>query len=403
MRRILLLLTILLLACPSWAADKTQSVTVAQLGQLLAAVHAQPDAQIAKALDNLTLTERASSAQLAQWESTLPGRHSRDALTALADASVLMPLPQADILPDPPPGIDAQRAMLSLANNYVTQSLARLPDFNATRTTVSFADIPGLANTTIPHGDMESSCDLANHAMVGTRILLSSNCMQRPVVMAQAEIVAQPLHRTGQSTTRVSYRNGMEVRGGQVMDGAADDAPALGMRTAGEFGPILACVLGDAGHGTVKWGYWQQGPQGKIAVFRYAVPQSESNYVVSFGDGTDMRKFSPAYHGEIALDPATGAILHISVVADTVSLDMRVSAIVVDYGPVQLGGRDYICPLKGIAVLQSFERMRSNVKSIHGGLLDTENSTGLQTQINDTTFTGYHLLRGDVTILPAQQ
>lgn len=98
-------------------------------------------------------------------------------------------------------------------------------------------------------------------------------------------------------------------------------------------------------------------------------------------------KLFPAYHGEIAIDPATGAILRICIVANSLrSQEVMESAIVVDYGSVALGGKDYICPLRGVALLRT--------------VLD---SGSLQTQINDTTFTGYHLMRGDVRILPAQR
>ena len=79
MRRILFLLLVLArLACPSWAASKIQSVTVAQLDQFLTAMHGQPDGDIAKGLESMALTERASGTQLAQWQSAFPGRHSRE-------------------------------------------------------------------------------------------------------------------------------------------------------------------------------------------------------------------------------------------------------------------------------------------------------------------------------------
>lgn len=414
MRRSLLasrsMLALSLACAPAWAkpdappAPQAVSVTVAQLVQWLTSVRGQSDGKIARQLDGMILTERLSTDQLTEGQSLLPGRSSREALTALADLAMLLLPPPAEMSTANPPDSQTQNAIIASANDYVARALARLPDFNATRTTVSFEDAPGLADPTIPDGDMVSSCNLANHMVVGSTILFSSNCLPRPVISAPPEIAAQPLHRTGQSVARVTYRNGMEVRSGEVMNIDSINRPVPGMRTAGEFGPILACVLGDAARGKIVFGYWQQSPQGKAAVFLYSVPQPESSYVIGLQHGAGMEKIAPAYHGEIAIDPATGAILHVSVVADTsASPDVKVSAIVVDYGPVQLGGRNYICPLRGIAVMQTLEKMHSEVRSVRGGVLQTMDNNGLKTQVNDTSFTGYHLLRGDMHILPAQQ
>lgn len=376
MRRILLLLSIFSLACPSWAADKTQSVTVAQLSQLLAAVHSQSDDKIAKDLERMTLTERVPTVQLAQWESTLPGRRSREALTALADLSMLLPPPAASILPAPPPDIKTQGAIFSHAIDYVAGSLARLPDFYATRTTQHFQDDPAhQGGTKISTYNMQMPSSNGRNVSSTVRVVTSYNN------------AAQPLHLTRQSSFQVTYSDGVEMRGTQKMDAAAINQAASGLMTAGEFGPILSVVLKDAVHGHIVWAYWEQSPSGKLAVFQYSVPEGKSSYVLALRYGNRDEKLFPAYRGEIAIDPATGAILRITLVAGSPrSQYVMESAMSVDYGSVALGSKDYICPLRGVALLRT-----------------APNSGGLQTQINDTTFTGYHLLRGDVTILPAQQ
>lgn len=378
MCRILFLLSVLAcLVSPSWAANKTQSVTVAQLGQWLAGMHGQPDDKIAKQLANLVLDERLSATQLAQWQSALPGRHSHDALAALADVAILLPPPPAEQPSGPPPDTKAQGAILSHAIDYVVQSLARLPDFYATRTTEHFEDSPSRqAITNIAHGNISAFNPSPFTGGV-------------PIITRQ-EIPYSPLHRTGESTVQVSYRDGVEMRGADKMDVAAINRPESGLSTAGEFGPILSVVLDDAMHGSVDWAYWQQSPVGKLAVFRYTVAEGHSSYVLALKHGIREEKLFPAYHGEIAIDPATGAILRISVVASSLrSQDVMESVIVVDYGQVSLGGKEYICPLKGISLLRT--------------VVDSSGGTSLQTQVNDSTFTGYHLMRADMTILPAQQ
>jgi hypothetical protein len=383
MRRILFLLVVFVgLVAPTWAATKIETVTVAELGQWLAGIHGQSDGKIAKELQSIVLTERVDAAQLTQWQSALPGPRSRDALTAMADVSILFTPPAAEVLPDPSPDLKAQGAILSHAIDYVVQTLARLPDFYATRATEHFEDNParqGIAhitqNTNIRQNPTGLDIGFANPGI--------------PTITYQ-NFPYSPLHRTGESSVPVSYRDGAEMRGAERMDRAAINRPESGLATAGEFGPILSVVVDDAMHGSVEWAYWQQRPLGKLAVFHYTVAEGHSNYVLALKHGIHEERLFPAYHGEIAIDPATGAILRITLVGGSLrSQDVMESAIAVDYGSVALGGKNYICPLKGIALLRT--------------VVDTPGGTGLQTQVNDTTFTAYHVMRADITILPAQQ
>lgn len=376
MHRLLLLLLLVAPGVPSWAANKTQPVTALQLGQFLAAARGRSDAKIAKDLQSMFLTERVPAAQLAQWQAALAGRHSRDALTALADAAMLLPLPPDSLLPDPPPDIKTQGAIFSRAIDYVVETLAKLPDFSATRTTAHFEDAPA----SLGAQRLEMLPSAANALGMNVRVTNIAG-------VSQQVIPAQPLHLAGLSSIQVSYRDGIEMRGAQKMDVSAINQPMPGLATAGEFGPILTVVLKDAVHGHIEWNCWQQSPAGKLAVFHYAVPDGGSSYVLALKHGNHEVRLFPGYHGEIAIDPGTGAILHITLVASSLrSLDVMESAIAVDYGPIPLGGKDYICPLKGVALLKT-----------------VADSGALQTQVNDATFADYHLLRGDVTILPIQQ
>jgi hypothetical protein len=371
-RILLLLLVVAGLALPSWAANKTKPVTVDQLDQWLAKNGRKSDDKVAKELANMELTERVSSAQLTRWQAGLPGTESRAALDALAGVSAFLPPPQASMLPDAPPDIKAQGAMFSRAIDYVVQTLDRLPDLYATRTTEHFEDTPA-------YTEVEEK----NEGGCGPTGPCATNARYTP-----SEVPYQPLHRIRQSSVVVSYHDGAEIRDAVKMDRNLIDQAQSGFTTAGEFGPILSVVLNDAMHGTINWGYWEQGAQGKVAVFLYSVPQPKSNYVVAIKHGADVEKLVPAYHGEIAIDPASGAVLRISILSDTTSEDIKASEIVVQYGPVTLGGIDYICPVESEALLKSL------VKLPHKGLL---------TELSEVTFTGYHLFRADIKILPAQQ
>ncbi len=112
------------------------------------------------------------------------------------------------------------------------------------------------------------------------------------------------------------------------------------------FGPVLATVLVDAAQGKLAWSHWEQVAAAPLAVFRFAVPREKSHYEVEFccvtadnGSYRVFRQFS-GYHGEMAVDPATGAILRLTLEADLKPADKIVrSDILVEYGPWRSAAR----------------------------------------------------------------
>jgi hypothetical protein len=190
---------------------------------------------------------------------------------------------------------------------------------------------------------------------------------------------------TGVTSRTVTYRNGHEVAFESA--GNRQEEPALGLTTHGEFGPILAQILSDALEGQVGFERWEQGPNQPAAVFHYAVPEDASHFQVEITINNKERTIHPAYHGEIEIDPKTGAILRLSEVADMTPPHMaRRSAIEVEYAPVTIGERSYICPVKGVAF--------SVLAPSWGPML---------TQLNDVAFTHYHVFRSEARIVVDSQ
>ena len=65
--------------------------------------------------------------------------------------------------------------------------------------------------------------------------------------------------------------------------------------------------------------------------------------MVGVAGRSDGQGILPAYHGEIAIDAQTGAILRLSQTADMTPPYKGMRAeIAVDYGPVTISGRRYI-------------------------------------------------------------
>jgi len=108
---------------------------------------------------------------------------------------------------------------------------------------------------------------------------------------------------------------------------------------------------------------------------------------VSFGmdannaslNGSDSYHGTPSYHGNLYLDPATGAVLRVTVESDLKPSDaITRAATSVQYGPVEIGGKSYICPVHSIAI--------SLTKSHAGG----DKSDMEILRINEVSFSDYH-------------
>jgi VWFA-related protein len=378
MKRFAWILVVLMLASHAWAAKR---VTVDQLEQILNASRYNTDAEVARHLSDLELTERMSSTRLARWKAALPGGQAQEALVALADASEFLDPPAAEIPATAPPDVTAQRRMLALTVNYVGKTIPLLPNFLATMVTTSFEDTP----------------------------------LQRYVDSPTTPF--QPLHPIGNSSVTVSYRHGHEA----VDTGAVKYKKPKGLTTWGVFGPILGTVLEDAARSKLAWSHWEQGSSGPLAVFSYSVPKEKSHYSVDFcciaeqsPEGVaNQYPFSQivAYHGEMAVDPASGTILRLKLEADLKTSDpVARASIVVEYGTVEIGGNTYICPLKSIAfsLAQSSKFVKDmplHTSAMGEASVFTPGQTlslvqgPPQTLLNDVAFEQYHLFRADARVV----
>jgi hypothetical protein len=119
--------------------------------------------------------------------------------------------------------------------------------------------------------------------------------------------------------------------------------------------------------------------------------------MVNFPNPRGDVQFVPAYHGEIGVNPADGSILRLTMVADLAPGDPGTRAgLLVEYGPVEIGGSTYICPLRSVA-LSLVWQMRLQKNQLTG---DTMVRGPLQTRVNDVAFKDYHLFRAEMRILP---
>ena len=347
---------------------ESRRVTVEQLERMLEGATGSKDNEIAQKLFGVQLIERMSSTRLSSWKGRLPGERSRAALVAVADRSVFLALPPADIPTTAPPDRAARQQMLSRTVEYWTRTMLQLPDFFATRTTIQHDEPPPKEET--------------------WKIVTSD----------------QSLHAIETSNTTVLYRDGKEVLDAGARKGKKKSARENGLDTQGTFGPILAVIFyGVSGaHSEFTWSHWELGAEGQPAVFHYVVPpQGASHFAVNFccladPDGTIPLDIIAGYHGEVAIDPASGAILRVTADADLEPrLPMLSSSMMVEYGPVVIGDKTYICPIRSVSISRwrgvDILKEWSQTFGVYGRY---------KTMLNDMTFGKYHIFRAKSRIVP---
>ncbi|MDR3727722.1 MAG: VWA domain-containing protein [Terracidiphilus sp.] len=364
MRKFAFLFLLAGLAIPASAVKR---VTVDQLEQALAAAHGKQDADVAHQLLDMELAERLSSVKLSKWQSILPGDKARQALAALADTAEFLDPPPTEIPAMATPDLAAQRQMMSLTVNYVSKALPLLPNFLATRVTTRFEDTPQLQK---------------EHFF----------------------IPYQPLHPVGLSKTAVLYRDGREVD--DTGTGKKNRQMTAGLATVGEFGPILGMVLVDAAQSKLAWSHWEQGPKGLQAVFNYVVPKEKSHYEVNYccvaeEAATNVANLLPfhritGYHGEMTVDPASGTILRLNLEAELKPSDpVSRARIMVEYGPVEIGGKTYFCPVKSVSV-----SVAQLVQLVGPYLIPmARQMQPLRTSLNEVAFEQYHVFRAEARVI----
>jgi len=392
MRGVLLLLLASTLAQPASAkvADMTP-VTVVQVEQILADLHGKSDGKATEQLSTLQLTQRLSSPRLARLQADLPGPKSRQQLLALADASAFFDLPADEIPSTPKLDPAAQSALLNRVQDYVIATVPRVPNFFATRETTRFEDSPAV--------DQSAPPPVAGQGLAAPYVPGGQPSV--PIAPPERRQVSsyQPLHVVGVSSVTVLIRDRHEVVDAGAAKGKQAQTADRGLSTAGEFGPILVTWLVDSIKGQVTWGHWEQGPTGPRVVFRYSVPLKASHYTVIVpGEGKNSQ-YASAYHGEIAVNPADGTILRLTMIAD-IEPDavVRRSDIAVEYSPVQIGGVTYNCPVKSVAV--SLVRLLPS-GPVHGAGSGLASLNQVLLHVNDVAFTQYHLFRAETRVLSA--
>jgi hypothetical protein len=348
---------------PAYAVEQ---VSVTQLEQKLAAqqppgadkpLQALRDLQLAQLVENLVLTERLSDPRLERIiQKLLPGRMSKQALQILAYRSAFLDPPTEELPTLPPPDADVQKRLIVTARANVLHNLKRLPNFFASRTTLQYSGVPADMN-------------------------------RNPLLMRVG------LFREGVSTREITFRDGEEVTDPMK---AKPDEPEMeaGLESWGEFGPEPVMILMDAAQSTTDFHHWEKTPTGLVAVFHYSVPRLGSHYEVHYKCPTNEPFHdNPAYRGSFSIDPATGALMRITLETESQPNDpISHIASIIEYSPMLIGERSYICPVRSLATMveesSACSTRHHNPKLAQPILM-----------LNQTSFTDFHRLGSTARIL----
>jgi hypothetical protein len=386
-----------------------EPATIAQLEQILAAGHGKPDKALAKQLGDLELTERLSTLRLNKLQASVPGEKSRQALLVLSDISAFHDLPAGEIPQLDPPDSDTQGKILVKVAAYIREALPRQIDIVVSRDTAHFDNLKVVT--------LSSSSEKAKEwAKTKTEVELEATASVVPLTAA-AVVENQPYHFIERTTDTLTYRNGAEEVAGLPPAEHRQIPPQSGLTNWGVFGPLLEVVVNDVSGAKTEWGHWEQGRKGILAVFRYDVPEEQSNYNVQYccftsGKTWDFsgkelwnvyESLTPSYHGEIAVDLATGAIFRLTIqTVIPAGQPIYGAEVLVEYGSVELGGREYLLPTKSVTisvapvpVMIQEGHCVDYQTCVHGLFVHPKD-----TVVRDTVYHAYHVFRGETRVVP---
>jgi VWFA-related protein len=370
-------------------APKKRLITVRELQTLIAEERNTSHEELEHELEGVELSERLDSADLARLEKQLHNREAREALTIIANESVFRGPAPDRVLSRPKPNSAEQKQIISNVAFYVSTTVPKLPDVFARRTTVQFHQEqpkPDQTWKTAPGHQGLHQAETSNahiHLLNGKEQVQEENARVNRL---------PPLLTAGRATG-----------GDEAVMYAMHSVDRGRLQTIGTFGPILVTVMKAARlrHSELKWARWERSDDGPLAVFQYRVPEATSWFTAEFcclaNDLETIPFKEPApFHGEIAVNPSTGAIMRLTIQADLEwRLPLDRSDVMVEYEPVRKGPRTFICPSRAVSVSRprrtvTIEEWGERLK-VYGPF---------ETLLNEMQFEKYRIFGSTYRILP---
>jgi hypothetical protein len=279
------------------------------------------DAQVAKNLRKVRLAERLDDRTIETLESEGAGPETVAELQAMRDASTGLPVPRTAVIESPPaPWAGEQENVWTAAREKSATYTQSLPDFICTESIKRFKDPEGRE-----------------------RWRLSDTLVVKLTYFERKE--DYKLISINNHPTRLSY----EETGGAI--------------TEGEFGSLLRSLFAESSKTEYHWDHWTTLRKRPTHVFRFRIAPENSAYRLSFGTvGGFSEHTTLGQHGYVYVDQETSAVVRIAAEADSLPRDfpVRRAASLLDYGFTDVGGRQYLLPLRSITRLDALPLQHRN-------------------------------------------
>ena len=287
----------------------------------------QTDAELAKYLAKVKLTERLDDRVIEDLQSQGIGAKTLQALEALRDRTkdlmAAKPIaPEARSAPRAPPSSEEQAAILSDVREYALNYSRNLPDFICTQVTRRYAA-----------------------PMPGTR--WGGSALSEP--SWQAQDVLQ---------IRLSYFEQKEkylvvLENNNILN--KDYEQMGGSKSFGEFGSMLREIFEPGTEARFEWDHWGTLRGKLVMAFSYHVSQSRSQYRLVVEDA--KLSIITAYRGLVEVDPKTHVVMRVSTIAENIPADfpIRKAEDVLDYDYQDISGHTFLLPMKSQVLMSGGE------------------------------------------------
>jgi hypothetical protein len=302
-------LAALLLAC---LAAGAQTIDLAKLKSFIETSKQQKltDAEVAKWLKNVRLTEKLDDRTIENWLALGIGPKTRAALEVLRDLSKTQAAAKVVEPPrqDPPPSSEEQGRIIDEVREYALAYTKSLPNFLCTQVTRRKA---------APAGGVRHDGEASWQTMDTLTVRLSYFDQKEDykLILVNEKFTTQDYHTLGGATS------------------------------TGEFGSLMKEIFEPHTETRFEWDHWGTLRGKRMLVFSYKVEQSHSGWGLDY---ERRQHIMPAYNGLIYIDNDLHVVKRVTLEAQNipVTFPIRKAETVLDYDFTDIAGHDFLLPLK---------------------------------------------------------
>jgi len=281
----------------------------------------QPDNEVAKALHRIKLAESLDQYTIEELQAEGAGPKALAELERLRKISAGLPHPAtAALQPRPAPLPDEQKRIVDLARESAVNYIKSLPDFICMEMVRRYDDTRGKLLDTL--------------------------------------------------TLKLSYFEQKEKYQLLTINGRATFLPydsVGGAITEGEFGSLLAEVFDPRSAADFQWDHWTTLRTRPAQVYSFRVAVARSHYRIVVGGRGTRDETVAGQHGFVYVDAETSQTVRVATEADSIPRDFPVlgSSTTLDYGFVEIGGRQFLLPLHADARMHTLQMETRNDVEFH--------------------------------------